>query len=292
MKKPTIIKHTGIFQAMISKYQKESNKVLPKKKLSHSLNYYLLKDLNKVKNKENFSDKDYLINEIKFENDLKSKPTQNSSNNSEASNISSFKINTDKITKDIFFYYKYKLNGKNENMKDKKNNELNSKLRIKSPKSVHSINSISIPRSNKSGRKSSVRNIILPLINRNNCKYYTPSKKYCKTIVGEEEEDFDKNYQRIKYSGRNNRKNYLNYEKNSFNRINEQILLKKIKKYPKNMIWKIKLPLVSNKIFNIIEEVNDISKNLSRNINYFYTQGKETIENEKNRIKFMGNLMT
>ena len=58
------------------------------------------------------------------------------------------------------------------------------------------------------------------------------------------------------------------------------------------MIWKIKLPLVSNKIFNKIEEVNDISKNLSRNINYFYTQGKEKIENKKNRIKFIGNLMT
>ena len=101
-------------------------------------------------------------------------------------------------------------------MKDNKNNELNSKLRIKSPKSVQTINSISISRSNRSGRKSSARTIALPLINKNICKY-NQNKHYSKTIVGEEEE-FDKNYQRIKYSGKNKRQNYLNYKQNSFNR--------------------------------------------------------------------------
>jgi len=289
MKKPTIIKHTSIFQMMIDKYRNNSSKILQKKKLTQSLDYCLLKDLDQVKNKENFSDKDYLINEIKFENNLKSKKAQNLSNDKEDHKISSFKNNTDKITKDIFFYYKYQLTGRNEKMKDKKYNEMNSNIRIKSPKSVQTINSISVSRSNRSGRKSSARNIVLPLINKNICKY-TPSKHYSKTIVGEEEE-FDKNYQRIKYSGKNKRQNYLNYKQNSFNNLNVQILLKKIKHYPKNMLWKIKLPLISNKIFNRIEEVSDISKNLSRNINCFYSQGKETIENEKNRIKFMGNLM-
>ena len=90
---------------MIDKYRNNSSKILQKKKLTQSLDYCLLKDLDQIKNKENFSDKDYLINEIKFENNLKSKKAQNLSNDKEDHKISSFKNNTDKITKDIFFLH-------------------------------------------------------------------------------------------------------------------------------------------------------------------------------------------
>ena len=42
---------------------------------------------------------------------------------------------------------------------------------------------------------------------------------------------------------------------------------------------------------NKVEEVADISKSISRNINHLSDERKAEIEIEKNRIKFMNNLM-
>ena len=103
MKKPKIIKHTGEFQSMIDKYRKSTNQILLRKKLDNSLNNYFLGELYNVKSKENFSDADYFINEIKFENKIKSKKEQNRQNKDNVPKISDNKIYTNKIAKDIFF---------------------------------------------------------------------------------------------------------------------------------------------------------------------------------------------
>ena len=287
MKKPKIIKHTGEFQSMIEKYRKSTNQILIKKKLDNSLNNYFLRELYNAKSKENFSDADYFINEIKFENKIKSKKPEHKQNKNNVTKISDNKVYTNKIAKDIFFYYKNQ--GKN-----KKNKKINIHLseRIKSPKSIPTINSAK--RSNLSYKTTSDSNIILPLIYSNN-KYLTPSKHHFKTIANEEVE-LDCNIkseksERIKFSGRSRMEKYLKYQPNYINLIDEKLLLKKLH-LPKNLLWKIKLPFVSNKIFNKVEEVADISENISKNINHLSDEGKTAIEIEKNRIKFLNNLMS
>lgn len=102
---------------MIDKYRKSTNQILLRKKLDNSLNNYFLGELYNVKSKENFSDADYFINEIKFENKIKSKKEQNKQNKDNVPKISDNKIYTNKIAKDIFFYYKNQVNGKNKKIK-------------------------------------------------------------------------------------------------------------------------------------------------------------------------------
>ena len=104
MKKPKIIKHTGVFLSMIENYRKSTSKILYQRKLDKSLNNYLLKDINKVKIKDNFPDEDYFINEIKLENKMKNriKPLQNDTN--KVPELTNHSYN-DKINKDIFFCY-------------------------------------------------------------------------------------------------------------------------------------------------------------------------------------------
>ena len=127
MKKPKIIKHTGQFQSMIDKYRKDTDQFLIKRKLANSLNNYFLGEIYNVKSKENFSDADYFINEIKFENKIKSKQEQNKLNKDKVQKISDNKAYTNKIAKDIFFYYKNQVNGRNKtNKKNKKINLHNS----------------------------------------------------------------------------------------------------------------------------------------------------------------------
>ena len=136
--------------------------------------------------------------------------------------------------------------------------------------------------------------LILPLIYSNN-KYLTPSKNHHKTIVNEDDiksrNNKSENGGRIKFSGRRRVENFLNYDQNYFNKINEEAILKYMNHVPKNLLWKIKLPLVSNKILCKVEEANDISKSISRNINHLSIEGDTAIEIEKRRIKFMNNLM-
>ena len=291
MKKPKIIKHTGQFQSMIDKYRKDTDQFLIKRKLANSLNNYFLGEIYNVKSKENFSDADYFINEIKFENKIKSKQEQNKLNKDKVQKISDNKAYTNKIAKDIFFYYKNQVNGRNKTNKKNKKINLHNSERIKSPKSIHTINSAK--KSNRSYKTSSDSTINLPLIYPNN-KYLTPSRHHYKTIENEVS-DIDGNIKseksaRIKFSGKSRMENYLKYQPNYINFIDEKLLLKKLH-LPKNLLWKIKLPFVSNKIFNKVEEVADISKSISRNINHLSDERKAEIEIEKNRIKFMNNLM-
>ena len=292
MEKPKIIRHTGEFQSMIDKYRKSTNKILVKSRLCNSLNSYFLKEITQVKSKENFSDVDYFINEIKFANKIKGKIKENRLNKDKVPKILNDKSYTEKLAKDIFFYYKNQFNGKNKKINENKNMNFKNKERIKSPKSIHTINSAK--KSNFSNRRPSQATIILPLIYSND-KYLTPCKKNCKTIANEDDEKSgnfkSENGGRIIFSGRKRMERYLNFERNYFNKINEEMILKYMKRVPKKLLWKIKLPLVSNKIFNKVEEANDISKSISRNINHISNEGNTAIDREKKRIKFMNNLM-
>ena len=290
MKNPKITKHTGVFQSMIENYRKNSSNFLYQRKLAKSLNNYILKDINKIKIKDNFSDEDYFINEIKLENKIKSKVILSQNINEKAQEISN-NSNTDKINKDIFFYYKYQINGEDKN---ELNSIQNFKKDLKSLKSHNTISSAK--KSNSSNRTNSLATIILPLINLNNGNSKTPYKKQFKTIANEDDESNKKVksriYERIKYSSKKRVENYLNYEKDIFNHINKEKLLNAIKNYPHNHLLKLQLPLVTNNIFSKINEVNDISKNISRNINYLSNEEKIKAENEKNRIRFMDNIIT
>ena len=299
MKKPQIIKHTRIYQSIMDKYMKNKSNILAKRKSGKSINSYILKDLNLLKNKEIFSDEDYFINEIKMENKLKSKIAQSKNNKDINTEIPNNNSNPNKITKDLFLYYKFQINGRNQNRKNNDNlkqlnTDINSKERIKSPKSLHTINSAK--RSVLSRRKSSVANLILPLINSKGGKYFTPYKKNCQTIPNDDDLTDKKakseNYERIKYSSRKRKQNYLNYENKYFNQINEEYLLKNFKHYPENTLLKLKLPVVTNKIFNKMNILKVISQNISKKINFFSNEEKQKAENEKNRIKFMDNLIT
>ena len=65
-----------------------------------------------------------------------------------------------------------------------------------------------------------------------------------------------------------------------------------MKQYPENILLKLKLPIITNKIYNKINILKGISKNITKKINNFYNEEKIKAENEKNRIKFMDNLMS
>ena len=299
MNKPKIIKHTAIYQSMMDNYRKNTDKNLAKRKSEKSINSYLTKELNLLQNKEIFSDEDYFINEIKKENKIKSKIAQSKYYNEKNAKIPEDNSNTNKISKDLFFYYNYQINGRNKNKKNNKNIkplkiDRNCKEIIKSPKSLHTINSAK--RSNLSCRKSSVVNLVLPLINSKTGNYLTPYKENCQTIPNDDDLN-DKiakseNNDRIKYSSRRRKQNYLNYENKYFNQINEEHLLKNMKQYPENILLKLKLPIITNKIYNKINILKGISKNITKKINNFYNEEKIKAENEKNRIKFMDNLMS
>ena len=293
MKEPKIIKHTGVFQSMIDKYHKYTSKILAKRKISESLTNHILKDLDQVKNKEYFRDEDYFINEIKTENEIKKKIEQSKINLQKKLKIANLKVYKNKISKNIFFYYKEYVNGKNKN-KDKNikmiGKGFEDKKRIISPKSVLSINSAK--KSNNSFRKYSVPNLILPNIYSANDEHQEDNKNIFKTIPTEEVNYAiqNKNYDRIKYSGRRRVPNYLSYERNNFNQINEEYLLKKLHHPVHNLLLDIKLPLVTNKIVNKLNEATDISKSISRDINHISNEQKTTAENERNLIRFMNNL--
>lgn len=125
----------------------------------------------------------------------------------------------------------------------------------------------------------------MPLINKGYLQYKTPYKNYYEEDIKSEKND------RIIQSGRRRIANYLNYEKNDFNTIDAENLLKRMKHNKNNLFYKLKLPLLTNKINSEISKVKMISKNISRNINHFSTEGQLAIENGKNRVKFMDNLM-
>ena len=222
MKNPKVTNHTGVFQSMIENYRKNSSNILYQRKLAKSLNNYILKDINKIKIKDNFPDEDYFINEIKLENKMKSKVILSQNINKKAPEISN-NSNTDKINKDIFFYYKYQINGEDKN---ELNSIQNFKKDLKSLKSHNTISSAK--KSSSSNRKNSLATIILPLINLNNGNSKTPYKRQFKTIANEDDEPDkkvkSKIYERIKYSSKKRVENYLSYKKDIFNHINKEKL--------------------------------------------------------------------
>lgn len=118
-KKPKIEKHTSIFQSMMENYRKSTSKTIAERRAKISLKSNILDELQHVKNRENFSDEDYLINEIKFQNHLKDEHKELNHNSENISSIRNKKEYMAKITKDIFFYYKYQINRKN-NLENKK----------------------------------------------------------------------------------------------------------------------------------------------------------------------------
>ena len=60
-----------------------------------------------------------------------------------------------------------------------------------------------------------------------------------------------------------------------------------MKKAEKELFYKLNLPLIENDIFNKINNVAKKSENITKNINYISTEGNIAFENEKNRIKFL-----
>ena len=161
-----MIKPTNQFQTIIDRYHNKIRKNKPK----DSLNSLFLKDLNQIKNFNNFSnDEEYMINEIK--NEKKIKNDNSMKNKNKYFNFSSLSISNEKISKDLFFYYKNKMNSKNNNDKEqiqRKKLKLNlgynsPSNRMNSGKRSEKSFSISSIQSRNSKRKKSNASLILPL---------------------------------------------------------------------------------------------------------------------------------
>ena len=305
------IRATNQFQAIIDRYQKNKKKVKGK----DSLNTLFVKDLNKIKGFSNFSDEEeYMINEIKNENKIRNEKLIK--NNNEISSFPNRNISNEKISKDIFFYYRNKLNKANNGNNDLRNygqislRNKSASQRVNSGKrSVESYNT----RNSNSKRRKSNKSLILPLIysrNYNNMKSlknnksfisdedttnivsFNQSDKNNKSEASEEiENEISKNIKRneknmfYKYSKNNNNK----YKENNFYKLSIKDLLNnyRMKKREKELFYMLNLPLIENDIFNKMHNVTKKSENISKKINYISTEGNIAYENEKNRIKFL-----
>ena len=305
------IRATNQFQAIIDRYQKNKKKVKGK----DSLNTLFVKDLNKIKGFSNFSDEEeYMINEIKNENKIRNEKLIK--NNNEISSFPNRNISNEKISKDIFFYYRNKLNKANNGNNDLRNygqislRNKSASQRVNSGKrSVESYNT----RNSNSKRRKSNKSLILPLIysrNYNNMKSLNNNKSFIsdedttnivsfnqsdknnKSEASEEiENEISKNIKRneknmfYKYSKNNNNK----YKENNFYKKSIKDLLNnyRMKKREKELFYMLNLPLIENDIFNKMHNVTKKSENISKKINYISTEGNIAYENEKNRIKFL-----
>ena len=67
--------------------------------------------------------------------------------------------------------------------------------------------------------------------------------------------------------------------------------LRKDKKSKEKLLYKLQLPLLQNDIFNKMNNVTKTSENLYRSINHFSTEGNMTYESEKNKMKFINEIM-
>ena len=311
-----MIRATKKFQAIIDRYQRNNNnKKLNQKKLKNSLNNLFLQDLNQVRKHKNFSDEEYMINEIKYENKIKNEKSVKDNDN--FTNSPEINSSNEKITKDIFFYYRDKINEKNGNNKQNNNNNLNlrynsSSRRLNSGKiSDISINSSRTKNTNKTKSNDS---LILPLIysrNYQNKIYKNNSKSFISdddTIINIINYPHDKNIQTEISEDINNdlsknekeKNNLFRYKvnsntikrRNNSNTINVDKLLRKIKKEKQNIFYRVQLPFIlENDIYNKISKVTQKSENISKNINYISTEGNLAYENELNRIKFLNDLI-
>ena len=316
MKCIKMIKPTNQFQTIIDRYYNKIRKNKPK----DSLNSLFLKDLNQIKNFNNFSnDEEYMINEIK--NEKKIKNDNSMKNKNKYSNFSSLSVSNEKISKDLFFYYKNKMNSKNnidkeqiQRKKLKLNLGYNSPSnRMNSGKRSEKSFSISSVQSRNSKRKKSNASLILPLIyDRNyNYNYSKSNKKNNISLILDDDtntnsininiksipqsEKKTKLSDEINFEGNNK---FLNFNKrkknrNDINTINIKDFIKnmRIEKSEKELLYKVKLPLVENDMFNKINKVTQKSENITKNINYLYSEGNIAYENEINKIKFLKDIM-
>ena len=315
MKCIKMIKPTNQFQTIIDRYYNKIRKNKPK----DSLNSLFLKDLNQIKNFNNFSnDEEYMINEIKNEKKIKN---DNSMKNKKYSNFSSLSVSNEKISKDLFFYYKNKMNSKNnidkEQIQRKKlklnlgynspSNRMNSGKRSEKSFSISSI------QSRNSKRKKSNASLILPLIyDRNyNYNYNKSNKKNNISLILDDDTNNNSININIKSIPQSEKKTHLsdeiNFEgnnkflnfnkrkknRNDINTINIKDFIKnmRIEKSEKELLYKVKLPLVENDMFNKINKVTQKSENITKNINYLYSEGNIAYENEIKKIKFLKDIM-
>ena len=311
MKNYKMIKSTNQFQEIIDRYHQS----LKKRKPKDTLNALFVKDLNQVKGYNNFSDEEYMISEIKNENKIKNEKRMR--NNNIFSNYPKNNLSQEKISKDIFFYYRNKLDEKKKNnvkIKPKKDINYNFRYNPASKRMNSGKNSdISISNSysrNSKRHKSSI-SLELPLIYPRNYNINQNKKINSKSYISEDDttpnilslehsvknvnteistgknSDINKN-KKIKYSKINN-----NRLKNNLNTlsIKEMINNIRIKKCQKDLLYKQYIPLFKNDIFNKINIVSKNSNLIKKHINLLSSEGNLVSENEKNRIKFLNDIM-
>lgn len=323
MKSLKMIKSTDKFKLIMERYNRNEDKIAQQKKFKSSLNARFINDLNEVKRFRNFSDEQYVLNEIKNENDIKNEKKLNSfdkqkSKEKQTNNSNKF-IRSEKINKDIFFYFRDKIyEKKNINKKIDGKDYLDSYMRAKVPnyRIVSSKRSDEQSMSSNQSKKSNIRSsndklLILPAIcsrrsmkrsNQNKSNSYIsidentsqiisilPSDKNIKTEASEEIKSIEGNKDKNNFRKYNKIKSQKN--KNNFNTLNVKQILKNYRNSRESLLIKLQLPLVQNDIFNKINKVTSNSKNISKSINHLSTEGNLAYENEKKRVKFIKEIM-
>jgi len=323
MKSLKMIKSTDKFKLIMERYNRNEEKIAQEKKLKSSINNRFINDLNEVRRIRNFSDEQYVLNEIKNENDIKNEKKLNSydkqkSKAKQTNNTKKF-IRSEKINKDIFFYFRDKIyEKKNINKKINGKDYFDSYMRDKVPnyRIVSSKrsdeNSISSNQSKKSNiRSSNDKLLILPAIcsrksmkrsNQNKSNSYIsidentsqmvsilPSDKNIQTEASEEIKSMEGNKDKNKF--RKNNKINPQQKENNFNTLNVKQILKNYRNSRQNLLIKLQLPLLQNDIFNKINKVTNNSKNISKIINHLSTEGNLAYENEKKKVKFIKEIM-
>lgn len=323
MKSLKMIKSTDKFKLIMERYNRNEDKRAQKKKFKNSLNARFINDLNEVKRFRNFSDEQYVLNEIKNENDIKNEKKLNSfdkqkSKEKQTNNSNKF-IRSEKINKDIFFYFRDKIyEKKNINKKIDGKDYLDSYMRAKVPnyRIVSSKRSDEQSMSSNQSKKSNIRSsndklLILPAIcSRRSMKRSNQNKSNSYISIDENTSQiisilpFDKNIkteasEEIKsIEGNKDKNNFRKYNKiksqkneNNFNTLNVKQILKNYRNSRESLLIKLQLPLVQNDIFNKINKVTNNSKNISKSINHLSTEGNLAYENEKKRVKFIKEIM-
>lgn len=323
MKSLKMIKSTDKFKLIMERYNRNEDKIAQQKKFKRSLNARFINDLNEVKRFRNFSDEQYVLNEIKNENDIKNEKKLNSfdkqkSKEKQTNNSNKF-IRSEKINKDIFFYFRDKIyEKKNINKKIDGKDYLDSYMRAKvsNYRIVSSKRSDEQSMSSNQSKKSNIRSsndklLILPAIcsrrsmkrsNQNKSNSYIsfnentsqiisilPSDKNIKTEASEEIKSIEGNKDKNNFRKYNKIKSQKN--KNNFNTLNVKQILKNYRNSRESLLIKLQLPLVQNDIFNKINKVTSNSKNISKSINHLSTEGNLAYENEKKRVKFIKEIM-
>lgn len=185
--------------------------------------------------------------------------------------------------------------------------------RMNSGKRSEKSFSISSIQSRNSKRKKSNASLILPLIyDRNyNYNYNKSNKKNNISLILDDDTNNNSININIKSIPQSEKKTHLsdeiNFEgnnkflnfnkrkknRNDINTINIKDFIKnmRIEKSEKELLYKVKLPLVENDMFNKINKVTQKSENITKNINYLYSEGNIAYENEINKIKFLKDIM-